>query len=125
VFLLTDAKKRMAEVGLAVPQPRPKKLQGHGKEFDPAKPEEYLNSFKIRKVVCMTCNTRLAGPLLSLLILRAVRRRVVHRDGDHQARAAVAGGRSRIRRADGQAAPSGQSAMPGPGEVAAKPSGNT
>jgi nitrate/nitrite transport system substrate-binding protein len=50
VFLATDARKRMSELGLNPPAENYTKHMIMGKEFDPAKPEEYLNSFKIRKV---------------------------------------------------------------------------
>ncbi|MFZ5457673.1 CmpA/NrtA family ABC transporter substrate-binding protein [Methyloversatilis discipulorum] len=50
VFLATDAAALMKEVGLPVPNTTTKKFSVMKKEFDPAKPEEYLNSFKIRKV---------------------------------------------------------------------------
>jgi nitrate/nitrite transport system substrate-binding protein len=49
VFLSTDAAKRMRDMGLTPP---PSPLAKHailGKEFDPAKPEEYLNSFAIKR----------------------------------------------------------------------------
>ena len=49
VFLLTDAKKRMKELDQKVPDGAYKKFKVMGKEFDPAKPEEYANSFAIRK----------------------------------------------------------------------------
>jgi nitrate/nitrite transport system substrate-binding protein len=44
VFLATDAKKRMAELGMEVPKSTYQKHVILGKEFDPAKPEEYLKS---------------------------------------------------------------------------------
>ena len=50
VYLATDTAKLMKEVGLTPPtttyQDRSSVM---GKTFDPAKPEEYLASFKIRK----------------------------------------------------------------------------
>ena len=49
VFLLTDAKKRMKELDQKVPDGAYKKFKVMGKEFDPAKPDEYTNSFAIRK----------------------------------------------------------------------------
>ena len=49
VFLATDARKRMAELGLAAPQKTYASHQVMGKTFDPAKPEEYVNSFSIRR----------------------------------------------------------------------------
>lgn len=48
VFLATDAAKLMKDAGLTPPT-APKKIMVMGKAFDPAKPEEYLASFKIRK----------------------------------------------------------------------------
>ncbi len=49
VFLLTDAKKYMKELGQPVPDGAYKKFKVMGKEFDPAKPAEYLKSFPISK----------------------------------------------------------------------------
>ena len=52
VFLITDARKHMKELGheFAATTPYPKhKIMG--KEFDPAKPEEYLKSFAINKMI--------------------------------------------------------------------------
>ena len=50
VFMATDAKKYMAQVGLKVPEGSYKKFKVMGKEFDPAKPEEYLKSFAMNKM---------------------------------------------------------------------------
>lgn len=52
VFLLTDARKHMAEVGLAIPSDARtgyRHFSVMGKEFDPAKAAAYANSFAIRK----------------------------------------------------------------------------
>jgi nitrate/nitrite transport system substrate-binding protein len=49
VYLATDATKLMAEAGLTPPATTTKSFAVMGKTFDPAKPEEYLASFKIRK----------------------------------------------------------------------------
>ena len=49
VFLATDATKLMQEAGLTPPASPSKTFVVMGKTFDPAKPEDYLNSFKIRK----------------------------------------------------------------------------
>jgi nitrate/nitrite transport system substrate-binding protein len=49
VFLLTDAKKHMKELGQTVPEGAYKKFKVMGKEFDPAKPAEYVKSFAISK----------------------------------------------------------------------------
>jgi len=49
VFKATDARKRMAEIGLSAPKENYTKHTIMGKVFDPAKPEEYLKSFAIRK----------------------------------------------------------------------------
>jgi len=49
VFLATDARKRMAEMGLAAPEKTYARHKIMGKTFDPAKPEEYVNSFSIRR----------------------------------------------------------------------------
>ncbi len=50
VFLLTDAKKQMKALGMAVPDGAYKKFKVMGKEFDPAQPDAYLKSFAIQKV---------------------------------------------------------------------------
>ena len=50
VYLLTDAKKRMAEVGMAVPKETYRSFKVMGKEFNPAKADDYVNSFAIKKV---------------------------------------------------------------------------
>ena len=49
VFLATDAARLMKETGLAAPERTYKPFSVMGKEFDPAKPEEYLASFAIRR----------------------------------------------------------------------------
>lgn len=49
VFLATDAAKLMAEVGLTPPKTTSKSFVVMGKSFDPAKPDEYLASFAIKK----------------------------------------------------------------------------
>ena len=50
VFRATDARKRMAEMGLKAPDSNYTKHTIMGKVFDPAKPDEYLKSFAIRKI---------------------------------------------------------------------------
>ncbi|NWG74208.1 MAG: ABC transporter substrate-binding protein [Rubrivivax sp.] len=50
VFLLTDAKKYMKELGQPVPEGAYRKFKVMGKEFDPAKPAEYLKSFPIHRM---------------------------------------------------------------------------
>jgi len=49
VYLATDAAKLMKEAGLTPPATTTKSFSVMGKTFDPAKPEDYLASFKIRK----------------------------------------------------------------------------
>src|ERR1700710_312656 len=49
VYLATDATKLMKEAGLTPQATTTKSFVVMGKTFDPAKPEDYLNSFKIRK----------------------------------------------------------------------------
>jgi nitrate/nitrite transport system substrate-binding protein len=49
VYLATDTKKVMAEMGLATPSASYKSFSVMGKTFDPDKAEDYLASFKIRK----------------------------------------------------------------------------
>ena len=50
VFLLTDAKKRMAELGLKSPEGAYPKFTIMGKVFDAAKPDDYVKSFAINKM---------------------------------------------------------------------------
>ncbi|SET20889.1 nitrate/nitrite transport system substrate-binding protein [Variovorax sp. OV084] len=50
VFLLTDAKKRMKDLGQAVPDGAYPKFTIMGKVFDPAKPDDYVKSFAIAKM---------------------------------------------------------------------------
>jgi nitrate/nitrite transport system substrate-binding protein len=49
VFLLTDARKHMAALGQSVPDGAYPKFKIMNKEFDPAKPNEYLKSFEIAR----------------------------------------------------------------------------
>jgi nitrate/nitrite transport system substrate-binding protein len=49
VYLATDTARVMAEMGLTPPTVAYKSFAVMGKTFDPAKPEDYLASFKIRK----------------------------------------------------------------------------
>jgi nitrate/nitrite transport system substrate-binding protein len=49
VYLATDTARLMKESGLMPPTATTKTFSVMGKAFDPAKPEDYLNSFKIRK----------------------------------------------------------------------------
>ncbi|MDP3699735.1 MAG: CmpA/NrtA family ABC transporter substrate-binding protein [Hylemonella sp.] len=51
VFLLTDAKKHMKELGQKVPDGAYPRFKVMGREFDPAKAAEYAASFPIRKAV--------------------------------------------------------------------------
>jgi nitrate/nitrite transport system substrate-binding protein len=51
VYLATDTTKLMKEAGLTPPAATTKTLVVMGKTFDPAKPDEYLKSFKIKKAV--------------------------------------------------------------------------
>jgi len=48
VYLATDCAAKMKEQGYEAPDKTYKKHYIMGKEFDPAKPEEYVNSFKIK-----------------------------------------------------------------------------
>jgi nitrate/nitrite transport system substrate-binding protein len=50
VFLLTEAKKHMKAAGFTAPEGAYKKFKVMGKEFDPAKPEDYAKSFAINKM---------------------------------------------------------------------------
>ena len=50
VYLLTDAKKRMKEAGIPVPEKQVKKIIVMGKAFDENKPDAYVESFKIKKL---------------------------------------------------------------------------
>jgi nitrate/nitrite transport system substrate-binding protein len=49
VFLLTDAKKTMKALGQTAPDGAYPKFKIMGKEFDAAKPDEYLKSFAINR----------------------------------------------------------------------------
>jgi nitrate/nitrite transport system substrate-binding protein len=49
VFLATDTAKLMKEVGLTPPTATSKTFSVMGKPFDPAKPEDYIKSFKIKR----------------------------------------------------------------------------
>ena len=49
VYLASDATKIMHELGYDVPDHTYEKYTIMGKEFDPAKPEEYVNSFAIKR----------------------------------------------------------------------------
>jgi nitrate/nitrite transport system substrate-binding protein len=49
VFLATDMQKQMTEAGLAPPAATSKTFVVMGKTFDPAKPEDYVAGFKIKK----------------------------------------------------------------------------
>jgi nitrate/nitrite transport system substrate-binding protein len=49
VFLATDAAKLMKEVGMTPPAATSKPFKVMGKAFDPAKPEEYIKSFAIKR----------------------------------------------------------------------------
>lgn len=50
VFLLTDAKKYMAQAGFKPPEGAYRKFKVMGKEFDPMKPDDYVKSFAINKM---------------------------------------------------------------------------
>jgi nitrate/nitrite transport system substrate-binding protein len=49
VYLITDARKHMAETGMPAPKDNYAKFKVMGKEFDPMKADAYVNSFAIRK----------------------------------------------------------------------------
>jgi nitrate/nitrite transport system substrate-binding protein len=49
VFLATDTTKLMQEAGFKAPNTTSKRFSVMGKEFDPAKPEEYVASFAIKR----------------------------------------------------------------------------
>ena len=49
VFLATDTARLMKEVGLTPPTSASKSFKVMGKDFDPAKPEEYIKSFAIKR----------------------------------------------------------------------------
>ena len=49
VFLATDTTKLMKEAGLTPPASTSKSFVVMGKTFDPAKPEEYVKSFAIKR----------------------------------------------------------------------------
>jgi len=49
VFLATDAAKLMGEMGMKPPGASSKSFSVMGKAFDPAKPEDYIKSFAIKR----------------------------------------------------------------------------
>ena len=49
VFLLTDAKKHMKELDQKPPEGAYRKYKVMGREFDPSRPEAYVNSFALRR----------------------------------------------------------------------------
>lgn len=49
VYLLTDARKQMASLGMNPPKENSRKFMVMGKEFDPGKPDAYVDSFPIKK----------------------------------------------------------------------------
>jgi nitrate/nitrite transport system substrate-binding protein len=49
VFLATDAAKAMRDLGMTVPASATRTHRIFGRDFDPAQPEAYLNSFTIRR----------------------------------------------------------------------------
>jgi len=49
VFLATDARRLMQQAGLTPPERNSRGFSVMGKPFDPQKPKEYLDSFKIRR----------------------------------------------------------------------------
>jgi nitrate/nitrite transport system substrate-binding protein len=50
IYLATDARKLMREMGLAVPEATTKTFSVMGKPFDPTKPNEYIASFAIKRI---------------------------------------------------------------------------
>jgi nitrate/nitrite transport system substrate-binding protein len=50
VYLATDTAKLMKEAGLTPPTSNSKSFKVMGKEFDPAKPDDYVKSFAIKRV---------------------------------------------------------------------------
>jgi nitrate/nitrite transport system substrate-binding protein len=50
VFLATDATKLMSQAGLTPPTTTSKSFTVMGKVFDPSKPEQYIQSFKIKRI---------------------------------------------------------------------------
>jgi len=51
IFLVTDARRRMTEMGASPPKESYKSFKVMGKEFDPAKAEAYARSFRISRLV--------------------------------------------------------------------------
>jgi nitrate/nitrite transport system substrate-binding protein len=49
VFLVTDAKKHMAELDMKAPAASYARFKVMGREFDPAQPEGYLAGFAIKR----------------------------------------------------------------------------
>ncbi len=50
VFMLTDAKKQMAQAGWRPPEGAYRRFRVMGKDFDPAQPEAYVSSFNINRM---------------------------------------------------------------------------
>jgi nitrate/nitrite transport system substrate-binding protein len=50
VFLTAEAGKAMKEAGMNVPSSPTKGFSVMGKPFDPSKPNEYVDSFAIKRV---------------------------------------------------------------------------
>jgi nitrate/nitrite transport system substrate-binding protein len=49
VYLATDTANMMKEMGFTPPDPSKKTIVVMGKAFDPAKPNEYVDSFAIKR----------------------------------------------------------------------------
>jgi nitrate/nitrite transport system substrate-binding protein len=49
VYLLTDARRTMTQLGMNPPKENYRKIFVMGREFDPAKPDAYVESFAIKK----------------------------------------------------------------------------
>jgi nitrate/nitrite transport system substrate-binding protein len=49
IFLATDAAKAMKDAGLTPPAASSKSIVVMGKTFDPTKPDDYVNSFAMKR----------------------------------------------------------------------------
>jgi nitrate/nitrite transport system substrate-binding protein len=49
VFLAPDTTRLMKEIGLTPPSSTSKSFKVMGRDFDPAKPEDYVKSFAIKR----------------------------------------------------------------------------
>src|SRR5690606_1661744 len=117
VYLATDAARLMKEVGLEPPTETAKTFSVMGKPFDPADPEGYIASFAISRTGSMPGPERLRPLALSLAVFAAF---VTVWAASTRATGGAADLDPEYAALMGAQVTQGASAMPGPGEVAAK-----